>query len=216
LDVCHVDEAGFAPTLPTSYSWSVQGQARRVPYEAPQGRRVNVLGAYFSHGPQQGTLEFYSLARLPERKGKNAGSLAEQAAEHGLTPEEVGVLDSEVFLAFLWMVAGRPPEGAEDWQRERPLHIVLDNYSVHRSERVRLEERALSRAGVHLFYLPPYSPELSRIESHWCDVKGRGLPQRNYTLAGELKQAVDLALLRKAIDLRQAHQKTEALLPGTP
>jgi hypothetical protein len=54
--VCHLDEAGFALTLPTTYSWYPQGQRLRVPYQAPQGRRVNVLGAYFTHGPDAGRL----------------------------------------------------------------------------------------------------------------------------------------------------------------
>ena len=216
MDVCHVDEAGFAPTLPTSYSWSVKGQPRCVAYEAPQGRRVNALGAYFSHGPQTGALAFYSLASLPKPRGKQPPSLAEQAAAQGLEEEEVGKLDAEVFLGFLWTVAGRPADAGADWRRERPLHFVVDNYSVHRSERVRLEQGSLAAAGIHLFYLPAYSPELSRMEPHWQDLKGPGMPERSQSLLGNLKQAVDRALVRKAIELRQVHQKTDHLLPRTP
>ena len=33
--------------------------------------------------------------------------LAEQAAAYGLTAEEIGVIDSEVFLGFVWQLAGR-------------------------------------------------------------------------------------------------------------
>ena len=185
------------------------GTARCVPYEAPQGRRVNALGAYFSHGPQAGTLAFFSLASLPERRGKTPLSRAAQAAEHGLTQEEVGKIDSDVFLAFLWTVAGRPATAGDDWRRERPVHFVMDNYSVHKSERVSLERRALAAAGIYLFYLPAYSPELSRMEPHWRDLKGPGLPERSQTSAGSLKQAVDRGLARKAIELRQAHQGTD-------
>jgi transposase len=32
--------------LPLGYSWCLPGQRKRVPYEYPQGRRVNVLAAY--------------------------------------------------------------------------------------------------------------------------------------------------------------------------
>ena len=42
----YLDECGFAPTLPTSYSWTLPGQRKFIPYEAPQGRRVNALAAY--------------------------------------------------------------------------------------------------------------------------------------------------------------------------
>ena len=31
IDLCHLDEAGFALTLPTTYSWYPQGQRLRVP-----------------------------------------------------------------------------------------------------------------------------------------------------------------------------------------
>src|SRR5262245_57342089 len=48
IDVADLDEVGFAPTLPTSYSWYPVGERLKVPYEAPQGRRVNALGLYVS------------------------------------------------------------------------------------------------------------------------------------------------------------------------
>jgi len=46
----YLDESGFAPSLPTGYSWSLPGQRKRVRYEYPQGRRVNVLAAYRPYG----------------------------------------------------------------------------------------------------------------------------------------------------------------------
>lgn len=61
-------------TLPTGSSWSAVGQALRVPYEAPQGRRINVIinviGAYFSHGPEVGRFEYASYASLPKTTAK--------------------------------------------------------------------------------------------------------------------------------------------------
>ena len=50
LDLVYLDECGFAPSLPTGYSWSLPGQRKRVLYEYPQGRRVNVLATYRPHG----------------------------------------------------------------------------------------------------------------------------------------------------------------------
>jgi transposase len=35
-----------------SYSWTRRGVRKRIPYENPQGRRVNVLAAYSPLGPQ--------------------------------------------------------------------------------------------------------------------------------------------------------------------
>ena len=45
------DESGFSPSLPTGYSWCLPGQRKRVRYEYPQGRRVNVLASYNPFGP---------------------------------------------------------------------------------------------------------------------------------------------------------------------
>lgn len=36
--------------MPVSYSWCLPGQRKRVPYEYPQGRRVNVLASYEPYG----------------------------------------------------------------------------------------------------------------------------------------------------------------------
>ena len=205
MDLVHVDEAGFAPTLPTGSSWGPVGGPLIVPYEAPQGRRVNVIGARFTHGPEAGKFQFASFAQLPKSRSKNPPPLAERAAKFDLTEDEVGRIDAEVFLAFLWTVAGRPVAEAGEaktWKRERPVWFVLDNYSVHGSERVQAERLHLEAAGIHLFYLPAYTPELSRIEAVWQDVKYQGLPQRSHDHLGALKRAVDTALASKALQLR--------------
>jgi transposase len=51
LKLYYLDESGFSPSLPLGYSWCLPGQRKRVPYEYPQGRRVNVLAAYEPYGP---------------------------------------------------------------------------------------------------------------------------------------------------------------------
>lgn len=148
-----------------------------------------------------------SWASLPQTRSQQPRkTAAERAQAHGLRPEEVGVIDSEVFLAFVWLVAGRPVEAAADWRRERPLVVVLDNYSIHKSQRVKDELAALTAANIRFFYLPAYSPELSRIEPLWQDVKYRKMTERSHARLGNLKQAVDVALARKAIELRQTAQ----------
>jgi serine/threonine protein kinase/transposase len=50
LDLVYLDECGFAPSLPTGYSWSLPGRRKRVRYEYPQGRRVNALVSYRPFG----------------------------------------------------------------------------------------------------------------------------------------------------------------------
>jgi transposase len=213
IDIADLDEAGFAPTLPTSYSWYPVGERLSIPYEAPQGRRVNAIGLYFSRGPQAGRFLFETTASLPAPRARKARqSLAEQAATHGLRPEQGGKIDSERLIAFIWQAAGRPAVHDGEWRRERPLVIWLDNYSVHRSERVQAELPEWERAGITLCYLPSYSPELSRIERVWHPVKHHEMVRRSHPLLGDLMTAVDEALTEKAADLLSARAKTDQLL----
>jgi putative transposase len=199
-------------TLPTNYSWYPKGERLRVPYEAPQGRRVNAIGAYISHGVQAGRFAFATYAALPKSRAQQPRPLAEQAAAHGLREEEVGPIDSERFLQFVWHFAGRPAIYSADWRRERPLALWLDNYSVHKCDPVKAELPALERAGITLHYLPSYSPELSKIEPIWRDVKHHEMRERSQTEVRALKQATDVALAKKAADLLAAHAKTADLL----
>ncbi len=51
LRLVFVDECGFAPSQPVSYTWVRAGERKRLPYENPQGRRLNVLAALVPEGP---------------------------------------------------------------------------------------------------------------------------------------------------------------------
>ncbi len=210
IDLCHLDEVGFALTLPTSYSWFLQGERLAVPYHAPHGRRVNAIGAYFTHGPDAGRLEYRSWAVLPKSRAKQPRKTpAERAAAHGLTEAEVGPIDAERVVDFVWQVAGRPAEAPATWQRERPLMIALDNYAVHTSQTIQDACPQLAAADVHLVYLARYCPEQSGIEPVWNDVKQHQLPTRSFERVADLKQAVDRALAHKARQLdRRSEQST--------
>ncbi len=196
-------------TLPVCYSWTLAGMRLWVPYEAPQGRRVNGIGAYCTHGVEAGRFVYELCASLPKNTAKKQRKTPEeQAAKHGLRAEQVGTIDAERFVRFVWQVAGRPAVYPAGWKRERPLVLVVDNYSVHKSERVQQEMEAFAAAGITLFFLPSYSPELSGIEPIWHDVKHHRLTKRSYEILGELFEAVDDALARKANDLLAVSSRT--------
>lgn len=167
IDLYVLDACGLAPTLPTTYTWARIGTRVLVPYGAPQGRRVNVIGALAPYGPQP------------------------RLTSHSRS----GTIESEAVLAFLWReVAPLPTAPSElppTYQRVRPCVIVLDNYSVHRSAVVTDVLPALQAAGVTIFYLPPYSPELNAIEHLWRHIKHEEMPVRSFTEADALKAAVD-------------------------
>jgi DDE superfamily endonuclease len=187
------------------------GERLAVPYEAAEGRQLNVIGAYVTHGPEAGAFQYECVAKLAKRGTKRI-SLEERAERHGLRPEEVGTIDSTRFLAFVWKIAGRPAVANADWRRERPLMVVLDNYSVHKSQPVQAEIAALAAAGIFFLYLPSYSPELSAMEPIWHTVKYHELRQRSHRVLGAFKQALEETLDRKAVALRAAHVETTQLL----
>ena len=200
--------------MPTTYSWYLQGARLTVPYEAPQGRRVNVIGAYFTHGPEAGRLVSQSWAVLPKCRAKRPRTTpAQRAAAHGLRLDEVGPIDAARLVAFLWQVAGRPADASAAWQRARPLVVALDNYAVHTSATLTAAVPALRAAKVELVYLARYCPEQSRIEPIWNDVKQHYLPTRSFARVADLKQAVDTALAHKAAALCRKSEKSTNVQP---
>jgi putative transposase len=148
----YLDECGFAPTLPTGYSWTLPGRRKFIPYEAPQGRRVNALAAYRPFDPSP-RLEVFTAERT---------------------------WDSYDLLGFL---------KALPWSKA-PRVVVLDNASIHTSQVIRRARHDLTTLGIYLYFLPPYSPKLNRIEPVFRQVKHQEIPQRSHTTRAGLRQAV--------------------------
>jgi DDE superfamily endonuclease len=186
-DLWYLDESGFAPTLPTAYTWARTGPRALVWDEPPQGRRLNVLGALAVGGDAPGLVWAAPTAKL----------------------------DSAAFLAFVWREVAALPAPPQDlplgFRRARPCVIVLDNYSVHRSALVKAAVPDLERVGVGFYYLPPYSPELNRIEDLWRHVKQEELPVRSYRTLDDLRAAVTDALNRHAVPLHITPDSTNNL-----
>jgi hypothetical protein len=197
-DLYHLDEVGFAPTLPTSYTWARVGTRPVVPYEAPHGRRVNVIGALAAAGPRP---RFVYASRRTGRPTKATGATAGTAG---------GRLDSAAFLEFVCRDVAQLPTTWDalpvDYVRERPCTVALDNYSVHHSKVVQAATPILARAGVTFFYLPPYSPELSTIEPVWHHTKYTDITTRSYADGDALHHAVNDALDKRAAACQTATQ----------
>jgi len=51
LTLVFLDECGFSPSQPVNYSWTLPGERKRIPYENPQGRRINALAMLAPYGP---------------------------------------------------------------------------------------------------------------------------------------------------------------------
>jgi transposase len=53
----------------------------------------------------------------------------------------------------------------------KPLVVIVDNAPVHKAKAIGPLLRVLERQGLKLYFLPPYSPELNRIEKLWHKMK---------------------------------------------
>jgi transposase len=170
VDLRYLDESGFSPSFPLSYTWAREGTRPLLRFEASENRRVNVLGAWAPLGTQP-------------------------AFTFTTTTEKV---TSDVVLDFLWRdlggmttPLGEVPKG---FVRDRPLGVVLDNASAHVSTVFKEHRALLAQADIHLFSLPTYSPHLNPIEFLWRQVKYQDIPVRSYRTLDALLQAVRDAL----------------------
>jgi len=98
--------------------------------------------------------------------GKNekrylAGAL--NARTGRLTYVEADRKNSDLFIRQLWQMA------RQDYPAARRIHIILDNYKIHKSQRTQLALAALGDR-VQLHFLPPYFPDHNRIERTWRDL----------------------------------------------
>jgi len=97
--------------------------------------------------------------------GKNEKRYLAGALDAGtgrLTWVEAQRKTSDLFILLLWQLL-------KEYPRARCIHLVLDNFKIHHSQRTRL---ALASVGgrIRLHFLPPYCPDHNRIERVWKDL----------------------------------------------
>jgi transposase len=67
----------------------------------------------------------------------------------------------------------------------KQIAIILDNASIHRSKKTK---KYLERhKNIHLFYLPPYSPEYNPVEIFWRWIKPKVY---GFTALGGLEELI--------------------------
>ena len=94
---------------------------------------------------------------------------------------------------------------------DRPLIVVLDNASFHRSLEVQEAIPELWKRRIYLYYLPPYSPELNPIERVFRTIKHHDLPERTYPTLARLTTAVEAAFARQEAKLPAQSQTQPGL-----
>jgi len=76
--------------------------------------------------------------------------------------------------------------------------IVLDNYSLHKSKKVKEKISEWSQKGLEFFYLPPYSSEMNLIETEWHQIKIHELAGRIFEDEYDLSLAVQQAIINRS------------------
>lgn len=96
--------------------------------------------------------------------------------------EEHKKYDAEVFLGFLKNVLERYPTGK--------IVMILDNAKIHHAK---LLQDFLSQHSerLELVFLPPYSPDLNKIEELWRWLKDSVINNVFFCCREEIKRAVD-------------------------
>lgn len=72
--------------------------------------------------------------------------------------------------------------------------IVLDNARVHQCRQMRERQGVWARRNLFVFFLPPYSPHLNKIERLWKELKARWLRPQDYNSDQQLFYATTLIL----------------------
>ena len=115
------------------------------------------------------------------RQRLNVLGLLNRANEAYFYPPTGRIGSAEVIAALDHFAEVRP---------HRLTLVILDNAPIHRSEVVALcVERWLAK-GVGVHFLPPYCPELNRIEILWRKIKYDWLPFSAYPSFAELQAAL--------------------------
>jgi transposase len=107
--------------------------------------------------------------------------------------------NSDLFCKLLWRLAG-------EHRSARRIHVILDNYGIHKS---RLTRRVVDAfAGrIVLHFLPPYCPDDNRIERVWLDLHAN--VTRNHRCADIHELMLRVASFLRAYN--QRHRRSPSL-----
>ena len=157
VQLWYTDECRFSRLAPLTHAWQKRGQ-RAQPLPAVRGKGGYSMLGFWCEPPATTTATAITTAT------------ATTAATFPYWTSETA------FTAELWVKA------VDEWLATQtgPTILVLDNASMHRAQPVRASLAAWRERGLTLCYLPPYSPELNRIELLWHHFKHCWLAPADY------------------------------------
>jgi transposase len=125
---------------------------------------------------------------IPSRRSGQINVLGFLGYDGDLTPYvTTGTVDTDIVVACMDNFSMKI-EGS-------PSLVVIDNASPHTSAKFQSHVSTWEARGLFLYFLPPYCPELNRIEILWRMIKYHWIPWKAYTDFESLLEAVNHILI---------------------
>ncbi|GAB1319494.1 hypothetical protein MFIFM68171_09704 [Madurella fahalii] len=126
---------------------------------------------------------------------KRSGHRRQGWAPSGATPVQVDEFNREQRFRFLLHFIEQLLLHCGKWPEPNSV-LVMDNASIHRSERL---EQMCVEAGVRLLKLAPYSPDMNPIEEFFADIKAY-IKQQRHNYADLFEKNFE-TFLRMSVDI---------------
>lgn len=99
-----------------------------------------------------------------------------------------GGFDGESYIQVMDWIAQKAARTLE--QTGRLTVVAQDNCSIHKRDIVRQNWQRWQDQGLLLFFLPPYSPQMNRIEAQWRQLKAHEIAGQMFEDEYDLAMAV--------------------------
>lgn len=133
----------------------------------------------------------------PRRRGRIISVLGFWEPQHSFEyGAVVGGFNSERYLQLLEWQAHLAQQRLQ--QTGQITVIIQDGASFHRSKKVQQRWQRWQQQGLYIFFLPPYSPQMNRIEDEWLHLKRDELSSQIFDDEYELALALIHAIENRA------------------
>lgn len=171
--------------------WAVDGLICLKYVDESGFERTSSLNYTYSKRGQQKSI--YQARRRGRRISVLGVWEPQQSFEYGAV---VGGFNSERYLQLLEWQASLAQQRFE--QTGKITVIIQDGASFHRSKKVQQYWQRWQQQGLYIFFLPPYSPQMNRIEDEWLHLKRDELCSQIFEDEYELALALIHAIQNRA------------------
>lgn len=168
--------------------WNAEGLVRLMYLDESGFEKTSPLSySYVKRGQQHRIVK-------PHRRGRRINILGfwqpGYQFDYGMV---VGGFNSQRYLTLMQWQAHR---AKAHWQATGQITVIIqDGASFHRSQLVQSFWQQWQQMGLFIFFLPPYSPQMNRIEDEWLHLKRHELAsqlfEHEYDLALVLIDAIE-------------------------